>query len=214
MSRHEWSDRMNEAGATRGRFALAGALALMAAGLAGCSAVPSWANPFGESRAASSPSESQGFPELSSVPGEKPQATSPAEQKEIASGLAADRAEAKHTDEVLRGGTEPPAPAPQVSAPTTPVAPLKDTPDDTDLKNGKRSYNDAPKVIPMPGRGGHKTLAAAKGVQTAQADTDTGKAAAPVPAEDKPNPDAEQPVNAAPTTPVEVKPADAQKANL
>lgn len=187
-----------------------GAVALVAGGLAGCSMMPDWSKPdpvYGEAKPAETPAGTSGFPELADVPGQKPDATSSAQQKEIASGLAADRAAAKHTDEVLRGGTEPPAPPPQVSTPS-PVKPLKDAPDGSDAgTTGKQSSNDAPALLPMPGRGGHASLAAVKRIQTAEADTSQAAPVADAPAEAKPDPNAEQPVKASPTTPVEVKPA-------
>lgn len=219
MSMHGWGDPIQDgsqgrilakAGLTRAGLAKAGATALLIVGLAGCSAVPDWAKPsaiYGEEQAAESPSDATGFPQLAEVPGEKPTATSQDRQKEIANGLVADREAAKHTDEVLRGGTEPPAPAPQVTAPT-PVKPLEDVPAEVE---DKRSSSERPKLLPMPGRGGHATLSAAKRIQTAAADTP--KAPEPEVAEAKPAAaaDAEQPVTASPTTPVEVKPASADE---
>lgn len=209
MSIHGSGDRFGNGSMSR-ILTRAGATALLIAGLAGCSAVPDWAKPgdvFGDGQAAESPSGAGGFPALANVPNEKPATTSPAQQKDIANGLAADRAAARHSDEVLRGGTEPPAPAPQLTPPT-PVEPLKDVPPEA---LPKKSSNEQ-RVLPMPGPGGHASLAAARGVKTAQADTARSDAA---PAEAKPSADAEQPVNAAPTTPVEVKPSTAgSKANL
>jgi hypothetical protein len=59
----------------------------------------------------------------------------------------------------------------------------------------------------MPGKGGHSTLAAARRIQTASIDmSKDAPAPAAEEAEAKPDPNAEQPVSAAPTTPVEVKP--------
>lgn len=206
---HRWGDFIND-GSRRGLFARAGATALLVAGLAGCSAVPDWAKPsaiYGDTPASESTSDAEGFPELADVPGKRPTASSKAGQQEIADSLAADRAAAKHTDEVLRGGTEPPAPAPQVTTPT-PVKPLEDVPPEVE----KRSSVDLPALVPMPARGGHATLAAAKRIQTAAADTP--KAPEPAPAEAKPAAraaDAEQPVTASPTTPVEVKPSSADE---
>lgn len=217
MSMHVWGGPIQDG--SRGRIlaraglAKAGAAALLIAGLAGCSAVPDWAKPsaiYGDDKAAEAPSDEKGFPPLAEVPGEKPTASSQDRQKEIANSLVADREAAKHTDEVLRGGTEPPAPAPQVTAPT-PVKPLEDVPPEA---KDKQSSRERPELLPMPGRGGHATLAAARRVQTAAAETP--KAPEPSVAEAKPAAaDAEQPVNASPTTPVEVKPSGAdQQAKL
>jgi len=192
-----------------------GAVALLIGGLAGCSAMPDWAKLGGDSKAAETPAGTQGFPDLANVPDTKPDTTSPAAQKEIASGLAADRAAAKHTDEVLRGGTEPPAPAPQVATPS-PVEPLKDAPSDSNTPSSdKKSSNDLPALLPMPGRGGHASLADIKdAVQTASVDSPKADPAPAATAEAKADPNAEQPVKAAPTTPVEVKPAEDTKSSL
>jgi hypothetical protein len=180
---------------------------MLAAGLAGCSALPDWAKPGEGATAAPTPEGTTGFPSLADTPDKKPDATSAADQKAIADGLAADRAGAKHTDEVLRGGTETPAPPPQVNAPK-PVPAIKDAPADEDP--GKQSMVDKP-LIPLPPHGGHATLAEAQrrkaSTQVAKADgadastdADADKAEATGPAPD-------QPVSAAPTKPVVVKPA-------
>ncbi len=212
MSMHGWGDPIHNGSQSRilakAGLAKAGAVALLIAGLAGCSAVPDWAKPsaiYGEDQAAEAPSDEKGFPQLADVPTEKPATSSQDRQKEIATGLVADREAAKHTDEVLRGGTEPPAPAPQVTAPT-PVKPLEDVPPEA---KDKQSSNERPKLLPMPDRGGHATLAAAKRIQTAAAETP--KAPEPAVAKAKPAADAEQPVTASPTTPVEVKPSSADE---
>lgn len=206
---HRWGDFIND-DSRRSLFVRAGAAALLIAGLAGCSAVPDWAKPsaiYGDTPTSEATSDAEGFPELADVPGEKPTASSKARQQEIANSLAADREAAKHSDEVLRGGTEPPAPPPQVTAPT-PVKPLEDVPPEIE----KRSSIDLPALVPMPARGGHTTLDAARRVQTAAAEAP--KAPEPAVAEAKPAPraaDAEQPVTASPTTPVEVKPGGADE---
>lgn len=211
MSRFGGIDGMR-IGSRAGLMTKIGAMALVLGGLAGCSMMPDWSKPdpvYGSAKPAQTQPGTSGFPDLADVPENKPDATSDAQQKEIASGLAADRAAAKHTDEVLRGGTEPPAPAPQVSAPS-PVQPLKDVPDGSDsAAPEKKSSNDTPALLPVPGRGGHASLAAIKGgVQTAEADTSSAAPATDdTTAETKADPNAEQPVAAAPTTPVEVKPS-------
>lgn len=196
-------NRSNPLGNSLSRVAAA---ALFMGALAACSMVPDWAKPgsvYSDDKPAPTPEGTQGFPDLADTPDQKPAATSAEDQKNIADGLAADRASAKHTDEVLRGGTEPPAPAPQVSAPK-PVPALKGAPaEDADPEAGKKT-EETPKVLPMPGKGGHSSLDAARRIQTASADM--SKSAAMEEPEDKPDPNAEQPVSAAPTTPVEVKP--------
>lgn len=189
------------------------AAAVLMGGLTACSLMPDWSKPstvYGDTAAAPTPEGTEGFPNLADTPDQKPATTSPADQKAIAQGLAADRADARHTDEVLRGGTEPPAPPPQIAAPK-PVPQLKDVPADaadpeaapeTPRSNDKKS-----ELLPMPALGGHATLAEARRVQTAAADVSKDAAAtAGDAAETKPDPDAEQPTSAAPTTPVEVRP--------
>lgn len=205
MSRHGWDDARKRNGAVRVFLARAGVVAMLAAGLAACSVLPDWAKPGDGANAAPTPEGTTGFPNLADTPDQKPATTSAADQKSIADSLAADRAGAKHSDEVLRGGTETPAPPPQVSAPK-PVPAIKDAPADD---SGKQSMNNKA-LIPMPGHGGHATLAEARrikaGTQVAKADTgvEADKAADGASSAD---PAAEQPVNAAPTTPVTVKPA-------
>ncbi len=213
MSRHGRDDARIRHGAMSGFLVRAGVVAMLAAGLAGCSALPDWAKPGEGATAAPTPEGTTGFPSLADTPDKKPATTNEADQKNIADGLAADRAAAKHSDEVLRGGTETPAPPPQVSPPK-PVPAIKDAPADD---SGKQSMIDKP-LIPMPPHGGHATLAEARRMKAAGqvakadsgtatdadadtaigADADTAKPAGPAP---------DQPVNAAPTTPVEVKPA-------
>lgn len=209
MSRHGWNVARTQGGPMVSLVARSVAIAIVMGGLAGCSMVPDWAKPGSVYGEGGTPAPTQegttGFPELADVPGQKPATTSAADQKTIANSLAADRASARHSDEVLRGGTEPPAPAPQISAPK-PVPVLKDVPADTVDPQAEQQMNDATPSLPMPGRGGHSSLEAAKGIQTAAVDMSAqAQAQEPAPAA-KPDPNAEQPVNAAPTTPVVVKP--------
>ncbi|MEN6543209.1 hypothetical protein [Parvibaculum sp.] len=100
----------------------------------------------------------------------------------------------------------PVAPSPAVKAPapvaTPPALPTPETMAPTAPAEPEKKLNLDPGVIPVPRRGGHKTLEEAKGLPPAK----EAPASAAAPEEEKPNPNAEQPVNAAPTTPVEVKP--------
>ncbi len=185
------------------------AAAVLMGGLAACSLVPDWSKPstvYSDTAPAPTQPGTEGFPNLADTPDQKPASTSPADQRTIAQGLEADRASARHSDEVLRGGTEPPAPPPQVAAPK-PVPALKDVPADAVDPDASKANDKKSELLPMPGVGGHATLAAARRVQTAAVDiSKDASATSGEEAEAKPDPDAEQPTNAAPTTPVEVKP--------
>jgi outer membrane protein OmpA-like peptidoglycan-associated protein len=114
--------------------------------LAGCSAVPDWANPVewydgvvgsdsaeteAESKTAEvkkTPGDGKEFPNLASVP-ERPKAPTEDERKQLADSLNADRDNAKYSDEVIRrqGAASipppPPAPASTVRAPSVPAIP-------------------------------------------------------------------------------------------
>lgn len=143
------------------RLTARAAVMVLAAGLmAGCSAVPDWANPasvFSSDTPDETAAEGSAFPDLASVPETAPTTTSLDEQKNIAEGLVADRDAARYTDEVLRGGTAAPAPAPVVAQPT-PLPDMKDVPKVDDKQS---SYKNAP-TLGMPARGGHATLDSAK----------------------------------------------------
>lgn len=185
------------------RFATRGAAIVLAAGLlAGCSAVPDWANPMSDSGSTPAAATGEGagqFPDLANVPEKAPETTSLADQKGIADGLVADRAAAQHSDEVLRGGTEAPAPAPVVAKPT-PMPELKDVA--PTVKEKQSMYEKAP-VLKLPERGGHATLESAKRMAAADTTKD-GKDGAVTEAGDPA-------VRGAPTTKVEVQPAETAK---
>lgn len=106
-----------------------GAAILAVAGVAACSTAPDWAKPgfiYGDDAEAASQraAAESDFPELSSVP-EKPETPALARELEAQrEGLAADRAQARYTDEVLRGGTEAPAPAPRPAPVATAIEPV------------------------------------------------------------------------------------------
>ncbi|PKP78306.1 MAG: hypothetical protein CVT81_05005 [Alphaproteobacteria bacterium HGW-Alphaproteobacteria-3] len=189
---------------------LAAAL-IMAGALAGCSAISDDVKPdaaYGGTPSAAPAGAA--FPDLRDVPQEQPAATPLDERKDVAKGLAADRENALHSDQVLRGGTEAPAPAPVVAQPT-PVPALDD---DVPAAKDKQSFYDSAPVIPLPeARGGHSDYSKVlpqKEVQTAAKEpegepevmTEDGAAAAAEPAEDT-GPE----VTAAPTKRVTVKPA-------
>ena len=109
-------------------------------------------------------------------------------------------------DDVLRGGTEPPAPAPVVAKPT-PVPALDGVSKDPALD--KQSLYEAAPTLPMPGRGGHHDIGAV--MKTAAVEVPESEAAAGDEAaastEETGAPASEGPeVTAVPTKKVTVKP--------
>ncbi|MBI1262417.1 MAG: hypothetical protein GC184_11900 [Rhizobiales bacterium] len=172
-------------------MARAAVMALAAGLMAGCSAVPDWANPasvFSSDKPDETAADGAAFPDLANVPESAPTATPLDERKDIADGLVADREAARHTDEVLRGGTEAPAPAPVVAQPT-PLPDMKDVPKVDDKQS---SYEGAP-TLGMPPRGGHATLDSAKRMANAEAPKEEDGTVVT------------DGVRAAPTTPVDVQ---------
>lgn len=175
--RHFWGRSMTSTsqetetgliGSTGVRFVRGLGVAALFAGLAACSSAPDWAKPaliYGEDAseaAAAEPRTEKDFPELADVPNEARPYSSESERAAITEGLANDRARARYTDEVLRGGTEPPAPAPVTSRPapvTSPVAPTSAAP----------STPAAPQaaVIPAPSRNA-RPLPSAEGAGEAE----------------------------------------------
>ena len=137
--------------------------AAMASLLAACSTAPDWARPgliYGDEEAAAASAQQTStdsdFPEIQDVPDRPQDTSSAAERQRIAEGLAADRERSRYTDEVLRGGTEPPASAPRVAEPT-PLPSLPKSAGD-DRSNASDAGNDTAGVIPPPPRGGRRSL--------------------------------------------------------
>ncbi len=106
--------------------------------LTGCSSAPDWADPgeifsSDDEPAATSSSPdgvepAEGFPNLSSVPGESPRTSSQASRESLSEGLSADRSNARYSDQSLTAESTliPPAapPPPAVrKAPAVPPAP-------------------------------------------------------------------------------------------
>ena len=94
-----------------GRLLNATAAIAFATGLSACSIVPGWVDPttwFGSD--APDSADAAPTPDLANLP-TKPGDASVADPK-IADSLAADLKNAKHSADVLRGGTDTPAPAP------------------------------------------------------------------------------------------------------
>tara|TARA_R110002110_G_scaffold162208_2_gene361384 strand:+ start:83 stop:721 length:639 start_codon:yes stop_codon:yes gene_type:complete len=184
------------------------AAVLLAASLgAGCSYFSDDAKP--DAMYGGSPAEAPAgaaFPDLRDVPETRPQTTPLDEREGIADGLIADRDKAYHSDDVLRGGTEPPAPAPVVAKPT-PVPALDGVSKDPALD--KQSLYEAAPTLPMPGRGGHHDIGAV--MKTAAVEVPESEAAAGDEAaastEETGAPASEGPeVTAVPTKKVTVKP--------
>lgn len=118
------------------------AVLVVAVGASACSSIPDWVDPttWGSDQQASVPPEDQSgnqtatdqngegktvaeasdtgaaYPTLADTPDHAPQTTSSDDQKQVASGLVADRSQTQYSGDALRGGTEaaapPPGPAP------------------------------------------------------------------------------------------------------
>jgi len=196
---------------------------LLVAGLAACSTAPEWARPgliYGDDAeaAAADASSEKDFPELVDVPGQAPSRSSAAELRAAAEGLAADRERARYSDEVLRGGTGTPAPAPRSAAPApVPAAlPTAAAPISTPVTASVASETG---VIPLPERGGRASLAPAVAQAAAVSEPVTRAAAtAEVTVQPSPTPQASTPAPQAPApapqpvvvaTPVAPSPAPA-----
>ena len=128
------------------------AIVFVAFAVSGCAEVPDYANPVewyrsvvdgfdGEPRqvrvkAEPVPGASEPFPNLADVPEAPDRDVTLTELGQVAEGLAADREQARYTDEVFRGGdavaglAQPAAPAPQ-PAPQPLIAPQPTTQADT-----------------------------------------------------------------------------------
>lgn len=129
--------------------------------LGACSGVPDWANPvnlwydsFGDEDdqiADSSKSTAyKPYPKLAKTP-ERPAGTSEEQRKQVASGLVADRENAKHTDQQLRsGGTQSaaPPPAPAIVQKSTAMSPSEPKPSVTVMQAAKPVAPQAAPVAP------------------------------------------------------------------
>lgn len=200
-----------EAGAVAAARVRVAAAALLLGGLmAGCSSVSDANKP--DAMYGGAPSQASAdavFPDLRSVPQERPAATTPAEREAIAAGLAQDRTDAAEADRMLRAPgnssvlvTPPPLPA------------LSDLP-----ALEQQSRYDAAPVIPAPeSRGGHRDfskvlperLTQTAAVNTGAAETVTEDGAAAAPRNAEPAVDTGPDVTPAPTKKVDVKPAIGQ----
>src|ERR1700743_3282709 len=105
-----------------------GVVTMVALGASACSSIPDWVDPttwvggsdnsqtaLPDPDAAAQAGES---PDLAAIPDRPAPSSTPAQQQQVASSLASDRADAKYSADSLRGGTEPvAAPPPPASAP-------------------------------------------------------------------------------------------------
>lgn len=201
----------------------AGAM-LFAVGLAACSTAPDWARPsliYGDDAAAAAadPTAEKDFPELADVPGEAPAASSREELREAAEGLAADRERARYTDEVLRGGTETPAPAPRTSRPAPVPAPSSSLSAPSTTAGAAPSAPADAGVIampertsrPLPGSGQAVSATEPQSVPAARGAETTEVSVAPAPSAPEMEPVAAAPVEEAPQ-PAAPAPASAMAA--
>ncbi len=198
---------------------------MLVVGLAACSTAPDWARPgliYGDDAeaAAADPNTEKDFPELSDVPGQIPARSSEAELRAAAEGLAADRERARYSDEVLRGGTGTPAPAPRSAAPAPAPAALPVASIPARAPTTASVASEAG-VIPLPARGGRSSLTPTGSEPAAVSDQATRAAAtteiavqpSPAPQAVAPAP-APQPVAAAtPVAPSPVGPAPAAQSS-
>jgi outer membrane protein OmpA-like peptidoglycan-associated protein len=93
--------------------------AILAVGLgaSACSSVPNWVDPTTWFDGSPQTTDDGGqAPDLADIPN-KPRASTPDEQKEVAASLAADRAQANYSAEQLRAGNEASAPPPADAPP-------------------------------------------------------------------------------------------------
>jgi outer membrane protein OmpA-like peptidoglycan-associated protein len=118
------------------------AVMIVAAAASACSSVPDWVDPttwIGDDTPAAAPDNqaatdqtssdgktvaeaSDQYPTLADTPDKAPATTSTDEQKQVASGLVADRSQAQYSGEALRGGTEAAAPPPAPASAETAMA--------------------------------------------------------------------------------------------
>jgi len=105
-----------------------GVVTMVALGASACSSIPDWVDPTtwvggsdNSQTALPDPdadAQSGESPDLAAIPDRPTPSSTQAQQQQVASSLASDRADAKYSGDALRGGTEPvAAPPPPASAP-------------------------------------------------------------------------------------------------
>lgn len=104
-----------------------GVVTMVALGASACSSIPDWVDPTtwvggGDNSQTALPdpdadAQAGESPDLAAIPDRPAPSSTPAQQQQVASSLASDRADAKYSGDALRGGTEPvAAPPPPASA--------------------------------------------------------------------------------------------------
>jgi outer membrane protein OmpA-like peptidoglycan-associated protein len=104
-----------------------GVVTMVALGASACSSIPDWVDPTtwvggsdNSQTALPDPdadAQAGESPDLAAIPDRPAPSSTPAQQQQVASSLASDRADAKYSADSLRGGTEPvAAPPPPASA--------------------------------------------------------------------------------------------------
>ena len=98
----------------RGLWCRTAAVLAVAVILAGCSSSPDEANSGDAASGANASEPAEGFPNLSSVPGESPETSSRETREGLSEGLSADRSNARYSDQSLTAESTliPPAPPP------------------------------------------------------------------------------------------------------
>jgi outer membrane protein OmpA-like peptidoglycan-associated protein len=195
-------------------------IGMVAFGSSACSSIPDWVDPttwIGGSGPSNSEADAGETPDLASIPDRPAPASTADEQKQVASSLAADRAQAKYSAEALRGGTEaaaaPPPPVetsndlvvPQ-TGPATAAAPPPQAPS-TQIASNDQPAENAPSPTPDP------SASADSDVPTETASSPPPSEAAQLPtANSTPAPAvavASPPSSQSPTTMAMVSPSDA-----
>lgn len=140
--------------ATKKDFLRIGAVFAVAMSASACSSLPSmpdvpdWVDPttwFGDNSSTAVDDSAQ-TPDLANLPN-KPAASTPDEQQQVAELLAGDRSNAKYSADALRGGTEPAATPPPVVAPT-PIDSASETMPSAESKSASGGSAPAPAEQP------------------------------------------------------------------
>jgi outer membrane protein OmpA-like peptidoglycan-associated protein len=114
--------------AHRAGYAKLAAMALALVALSGCASQPGWLKPWTwlDDKPAPKVDSTLAYPNLAEVPPKPADTTSEDRRRELTAGLASDRANARHSDEILRNaamadGAPPPVAAPKPAVPAAPA---------------------------------------------------------------------------------------------